>query len=244
MSYKRTSPIPIVEGGTNATTMATTDGVVYYDGTSLVTTGVGTATQVLTSNGVGMAPTFQPSGGGSSTLVLIETQNLLAASEAVFNTGITSAYNNYIFKIRNFSPDGTGGDLQMEISTDGGSTYINTGYAYQVTHNVFSTGTWAANFSSSDTLFKLLVNMETVGNLGMPIQYDLSLATVTSGGISDLFSMLGQGMYADAGSSFSQVISTFFQLNTSLAINAFRFTISTAIPNTMTGTISLYGLIE
>src|SRR5215831_8284505 len=158
MSYKRTSPIQIVEGGTNATTMATTDGVVYYDGTSLVTTGVGTA------------PTFQPSGGGSSTLVLIETQNLLAASEAVFNTGITSAYNNYIFKIRNFSPDGTGGDLQMEISTDGGSTYINTGYAYQVTHNVFSTGTWAANFSSSDTLFKLLVNMETVGNLGMPIQ--------------------------------------------------------------------------
>lgn len=59
-----TNPIPIANGGTNATSMATTDGVVYFDGTRLVTTAVGTATQVLTSNGAGLAPTFQPAGGG------------------------------------------------------------------------------------------------------------------------------------------------------------------------------------
>ena len=50
--------------------MATTDGVVYYDGTRLVTTAVGTATNVLTSNGAGVAPTFQAvaaSGGTVST---------------------------------------------------------------------------------------------------------------------------------------------------------------------------------
>jgi len=59
MSYKRISPQPIAEGGTNATSMTDTDGVVYFDGTSLVTTTVGSSTQVLTSNGMGMAPTFQ-----------------------------------------------------------------------------------------------------------------------------------------------------------------------------------------
>lgn len=68
MSYKQRSPIIVAEGGTNATTMATTDGVVYYDGTSLVTTAVGTATHVLTSNGAGMAPTFQAAGASSISI--------------------------------------------------------------------------------------------------------------------------------------------------------------------------------
>ena len=55
--------IPIANGGTNASAMATTVGVVYFDGTRLVTTAVGSATQVLTSNGAGVAPTFQAAGG-------------------------------------------------------------------------------------------------------------------------------------------------------------------------------------
>lgn len=37
MSFKQTSPIPVVEGGTNATSMATSTGIVNYDGTRLVT---------------------------------------------------------------------------------------------------------------------------------------------------------------------------------------------------------------
>lgn len=67
MAYKQRSPLPIANGGTNATSMTNTDGVVYYSGTALATTAVGTAGQVLTSNGVGMAPTFQPSSGGVPT---------------------------------------------------------------------------------------------------------------------------------------------------------------------------------
>lgn len=64
MAYKRFKPIPITEGGTNAETMTTADGVIYYDGSALVTTGVGSSGEVLTSNGAGMAPTFQAGGSG------------------------------------------------------------------------------------------------------------------------------------------------------------------------------------
>jgi len=68
-SIALTIPVSIADGGTNATSMTTTDGVVYYDGTRLVTTAVGTSTYVLTSNGAGMAPSFQAaSGGGIVTL--------------------------------------------------------------------------------------------------------------------------------------------------------------------------------
>jgi hypothetical protein len=58
-SYAISAPVSIANGGTNAITMTNTDGVVYYNGTSLLTTTVGTAGYYLTSNGSGSAPTFQ-----------------------------------------------------------------------------------------------------------------------------------------------------------------------------------------
>jgi trimeric autotransporter adhesin len=63
-----TGVIPIANGGTNASSFATTDGVIYYDGTRLVATSAGTSGQVLTSNGAGVAPTYQSAVGNLSTL--------------------------------------------------------------------------------------------------------------------------------------------------------------------------------
>ena len=51
--------IPILNGGTNASTYSTVDGTVYYDGTRLVTTATGTTGFVLTSAGPGVAPSYQ-----------------------------------------------------------------------------------------------------------------------------------------------------------------------------------------
>lgn len=82
MAYKRISPIPIAEGGTNTTSLATTDGVVYYDGTKLVTTAVGSATQVLTSNGAGVAPTFQAVSGSYVGLPYTEVTGTSATMSA------------------------------------------------------------------------------------------------------------------------------------------------------------------
>lgn len=92
MAYKRTSPMPIAEGGTNATVMTNTDGIVYYDGTALVTTAVGAATQVLTSNGAGLAPTFQAAGGGGggfSWSVITASQSAVAGNGYIANSAGT-----------------------------------------------------------------------------------------------------------------------------------------------------------
>ena len=64
-----TVPVVIANGGTNAIAMTNTFGVNYFDGTRIVTTTVGTAAQVLTSNGVGVAPTFQALPGGGVTSI-------------------------------------------------------------------------------------------------------------------------------------------------------------------------------
>ena len=104
-------PIEITKGGTNATSMATNDGVLYFDGTRLVTTGVGTSGQILTSNGSG-APTFsalsKPSGtplgqarstskGGTSTTTVINnasttptTANTAALASITYTPANTS----------------------------------------------------------------------------------------------------------------------------------------------------------
>lgn len=66
-------PIGIAKGGTNATSMATSYGVAYFDGSKIVTVAsVGTSSQALTSTGVASAPTFQafsPSGGVTTSSV-------------------------------------------------------------------------------------------------------------------------------------------------------------------------------
>lgn len=68
-------PVTIAHGGTNAITMTNTYGVNYFDGTSIVTTTVGTAGQVLTSNGAGVAPTFQTT---TNIVWSVETVDLTA----------------------------------------------------------------------------------------------------------------------------------------------------------------------
>ena len=61
--------LPIANGGANTNGASyTTDGVLYYDGTGFATTTAGTSTYVLTSNGAGVAPTFQNLSGAVSSV--------------------------------------------------------------------------------------------------------------------------------------------------------------------------------
>lgn len=61
-----TGTLPIANGGTNSTTTPTAGAVPYGTGTAYAFTAVGTAGQVLTSNGAG-APTWASASGGIST---------------------------------------------------------------------------------------------------------------------------------------------------------------------------------
>ena len=74
--------LTIASGGTNASSMTNTYGVNYFDGTRLVTSTVGTATHVLTSNGAGVAPTFQVSPGAGSVESVTGGTNISASGTA------------------------------------------------------------------------------------------------------------------------------------------------------------------
>ena len=72
MAYKRTSPIPVVEGGTgdqSLTTYAVLCGGTSATGAIQSIASVGTTGQVLTSNGAASLPTFQALPGTAYTPV-------------------------------------------------------------------------------------------------------------------------------------------------------------------------------
>jgi len=82
------TPVSIANGGTNATSMTTTDGTIYFDGTRLVTTTTGTSGQVLTSNGTGVAPTYQNT-AASSISITGDTGGALTGNSFTFTGGTT-----------------------------------------------------------------------------------------------------------------------------------------------------------
>jgi len=149
-------PIEIAKGGTNASSMTNTDGVVYYDGTRLVTTAVGSATQVLTSNGAGLAPTFQPAAGGvtgpgTSTDRAIATWN---------GAGGTALFDNSTVKI-----DSTGrmtnttqpafqaylGTSDLNVTGDGTNYLLGSGNALTIVVNQGTNFTTGGTFTAPVT---------------------------------------------------------------------------------------------
>ena len=87
LSYALTAPVSIANGGTNATTMANTNGVEIFDGTRLVTTAAGTTGQVLTGN-TGAAPTFQTP-AATSISITGNTGGALTGNAFTFTGGTT-----------------------------------------------------------------------------------------------------------------------------------------------------------
>lgn len=104
LQYALSSPVSIVHGGTNTNNFASPDGVIYYDGTKLTTTNIGSAGQILTSNGAGNPPTFQPiSATGAIT-------QINGNSGSVTGSTVTIAGGN------NIGTSGAGSTLTVNVS--------------------------------------------------------------------------------------------------------------------------------
>jgi len=81
---------------------------------------VGTATHILTSNGVGAAPTFQAAAGGGAWSVL--TSGTFSAASTLDITGITKTTK---FIVTTTAVSATGPRIILNTSSDGGASYDN-----------------------------------------------------------------------------------------------------------------------
>ena len=185
-----TVPVSIANGGTNATSMTNSNGVVYYNGTSLVTTTVGTAGQILTSQGVGMPPhfaansassTFNADSGSATPAAGVITMHgtgdittSAAGSTVTFNGAGTTAF---------IANSGTATASLNAITIDGGTGITTSGAGSIVTIN--ATGAVATTFdgdSGSATPSANVITMAgghniTTSAAGSTVTYNVSGTT-------------------------------------------------------------------
>ncbi len=142
MAYHEKSPIPIVEGGTNATSMATTDGTVYFDGTRLVTTATGTAGLALVSGGAGVAPTYTTvpvAGGGTGRNTLTAHGVLLGAGTTAITQLAAAATGSTLMGATGADPAFTGSPSFSGSVTAGTSITATSGAITATSGNVVIT---------------------------------------------------------------------------------------------------------
>src|SRR5579872_7321816 len=88
-------PIEILKGGTDATSFATSNGTVIFDGTRLVTlASTGSSTQVLTSNGAS-APSFAPAPTTSMLFQVLVTDPGSPVNSQVWYNSTSNTFKCY-----------------------------------------------------------------------------------------------------------------------------------------------------
>jgi len=142
-----TSSLPAFKGN-----LSVTNGTTYFDGTTLATTAVGTANQVLTSNGAS-APTYQA--GPAWRLIETKTGSGVAAIDF---TSIASS--GLLVEISGLTTGAAGRSAVIQVSTDNGSSWINTNYASAA--NSFGTTISTATYTNTNASTYFILNQSAL----------------------------------------------------------------------------------
>lgn len=119
--------LSVANGGTGTTSYGGTNGVVYYNGTTLTSTAASTGTQCLQSASAGAAPTWASCGGGSSTWSGLQapTANLAVAmgsDTTTFTYGASTGSAN-LFNLTD-TTNNTGTGMLLNVATASGSAMM------------------------------------------------------------------------------------------------------------------------
>jgi hypothetical protein len=224
-------PLVVRSDGTGLTTIGA-DGILYGNGASAIgVTAAGTAAQVLTSNGASSAPTYQAMPAGS--LIEIQSQTASASATLSFTTGITSTYNCYLLKWAVY-PGTSNVSFRMQVSTNGGSSYLGAGYLSGANKGIYSTNVFT-NVNSTSVVLLSGGDLAGTNNIGCSGQ--AYLYNVTNG---SNFCMSGTSSYLILASNVTFCL---LQANSTInTINALQFSMSSG--NISVGRITLYGIVE
>lgn len=167
-------------------------------------------------------------------LVLLETRTASASASLAFTTSITSTYNDYLVVVEDLLPATNGVDLLLQVSTDGGSTYLATNYTGG--YWVWSSGGGGAG-STGTTSFKMATSQSN------------NSSNRRANGTIEIHNPLGTSNYKDIysrisgydGSSQYTYLSTGTNTVTT-AINAFKIYFSSG--NITSGTAYCYGIAK
>lgn len=163
----------------------------------------------------------------------IQTQTASASSSITFTTGINATFNNYVLVISNMV-NSAGGTFQVQLSTNGGSSYIATGYLSGYNQFSYNSTTLANTNSTSSLLIGALGSASGFFNCVCYL-YNLTSNTnypshnfnsnVTPSVLTNNITFWGAGVYT-----------------TTALVNAIQIIPSAG--NITSGTFTLYGILQ
>ena len=206
--------------------------ILYNDGTDYARLGAGTSGHFLKTQGAGANPVWAAAGGG--TWVLLDTQTASASATLDFTTGIDSTYDQYVFVGTAIIPTADS-NFYCRVSTDGGSSYVETGSYDYVQNKVVSFGTSVDNVGASATFINL---MDAVKGGDSGGAFILDLFNPSSTGIATL--MKSRSVWIDYDGPYLRAGIGAGAYTPTTAVNAIRFYPSAGIITS--GVIYLYGV--
>jgi len=225
-------PVPIVvsQGGTGETSF-TAYSVICGGTTSAAAlqnvSGVGTLSQVLTSAGAGALPTWGAA-PATGSIVLLHTLTASSSGSLAFtSTYLTSTYTMYMIVINSFVNASNSVTLNMDWSTNNGSSYLNANYKSGLLYFAYNSTTFT-NVNSATTT---------------PLSAALATSTSYSG---TMYLTLPQSaiaaMVGNCQTSDGHVYSVGGTNSGTTFINNIEFSYSSG--NITSGTVSLYGIVQ
>lgn len=165
----------------------------------------------------------------SGGLVFLEQQTASGATELDFTTSVTSTYDDYMVLVKNAQPTVANKDFIVQLSVDGGGTWIATGYINN--SGTQTTGISLINLGAATipSITSFSDGWTTLHNVTSGVNYVQSTNTVANIFDPNLAQVIGSG-----GSGVYATQST--------AVNALRFKYSDG--SAFDGIVKLYGYVD
>src|SRR5258708_1559470 len=107
-----------------------------------------------------------------NTLVLLQTQTASSSADLHFTSLITTGFSKYYVSIRDLIPATNNVILNLTVSTDNGSTYLSTNYAYSHWDQTSAAGGSGIN-SASDTTIQLSGGLSSTTSRGLCADFQM-----------------------------------------------------------------------
>jgi hypothetical protein len=195
---------------------------------------VGTAGQVLQTNGAG-APTWATPSSGS--LVLLSTVTASSSATVDIESTFNSTYDSYLIVFSNAAPSADTNNIRVLLKING--TYQTSGYNYHAARPDNTSGSYSAQGASAQSMINLMGGVVQDSRASVPgstsdmhIRINAPASTATIKSISWNGSMAGTTNAVLFGSG--QFVTSF------QALTGVRFFYASG--NILTGVFRLYGL--
>jgi collagen type VII alpha len=213
-------------------------------GTVAYTASLGTSghCKQYAADGIGDVDTGSACGTSSAApgLTLIEEHTASASAELDFTTCITATYDDYLIKGVSLIPGTNASNLLLQVSTNGGSTYVATGsYNWGYTYLAGGSGGPGTVNAAADTAIHLGNAFGTTTSQSASFSIGLSSPAA---GIFPQFLTDTTNINSGGGSFNYYRYSGLGEFALTTSINAFRILFSSG--NIASGTVRCYGLAK